>query len=154
MKLAANFRLAEFEASATASARKLDNSIPAELLPNIRQLAEWLQVLRDRLSQRYGKPMPIIITSGFRGEELNKAVGGSSTSAHCKGLAADILVRGLEPSEVVYFIKQHMQDWPIDQVIDEDDGRAKWTHIGLAPKPRGQFLVARKVNGSMKYDLA
>lgn len=154
MKLTRNFALSELEASATASALKLDNSIPAELLPNIRQLAEWLQVLRDRLSQRYGKPMPIVITSGFRGSELNRAVGGSSTSAHCKGLAADIQVRGLEPSEVVYFIKQHMQDHPVDQVIDEDDGKSQWVHIGLAPKPRGQFLVARKVGGKMTYAVA
>src|SRR5690554_3379508 len=121
MRLTPNFAISEFEASATASALKLDNSIPAELLPNIRQLAEWLQVLRDRLSQRYGKPMPIIITSGFRGPALNKAVGGSSTSAHCQGLAADIQIPGLHPAEIVYFIKQHMQDHPVDQVIDEDD---------------------------------
>lgn len=154
MKLTHNFALSEFEASATASARKLDNSIPAELLPNIRQLAEWLQVLRDRLSQRYGKPMPIVITSGFRGVELNKAVGGSSSSAHCQGLAADIQIKGMQPSEIIYFIKQHMQDMPVDQVIDEDDGSAQWVHIGLAPKPRGQFLVARKVGGKMTYALA
>lgn len=154
MRLTANFRLSEFEASSTAKLLKLDNRVPAGLLPNVAQLAEWLQVLRDRLSQRYGKPMPIVITSGFRGPELNKAVGGSSSSAHCQGLAADIQIKGMQPSEIIYFIKQHMQDMPVDQVIDEDDGRAKWTHIGLAPKPRGQFLVARKVNGSMKYDLA
>lgn len=154
MKLTRNFALSEFEASATASARKLDNSIPAELLPNIRQLAEWLQVLRDRLSQRYGRAMPVVITSGFRGAELNKAVGGSTTSAHCKGLAADIQIKGMRPSEIIYFIKQHMQDHPVDQVIDEDDGRAQWTHIGLAPKPRGQFLIARKVDGKMRYALA
>src|SRR5690606_34683464 len=51
MKLTENFTLREFERSATADRLGIDNKVPAELLPNARQVACWLQALRDRLGR-------------------------------------------------------------------------------------------------------
>ena len=84
-QLSENFSLEEFEKSNTASAKGIDNSVPAELIGNIQALVDnVLQPLRDL----YGKP--ISFNSGYRCEELNKAVGGVSTSQHKKGEAGDL----------------------------------------------------------------
>lgn len=154
MKLAPNFSLAEFEASATASAHKLDNSIPNDLMPNVQVLAGWLQVLRDRLTKHLDRPVAIRVSSGYRGPALNKFVGGSKTSAHMKALAADITATGVTVDKLFTFIREHMSDMPADQVIHEF---GQWVHVGVAPsgtKPRNQFLFAENGTGKTVYRLA
>ena len=86
------FTIAEMTRSDTADRLGIDNRLPKDLLPNVRRLiAEVLDPLREW----YGKP--VYINSGYRCEALNKAVGGSATSDHMKGRAADIT--GGSPSE-------------------------------------------------------
>lgn len=145
MKLAQNFSLAEFEASSTAKRLGLDNRVPSALMPNLRQLAKWLQTLRDRLDR------PIVVTSGYRSKALNAAVGGSASSAHCRAMAADIQVPGMSSAELFSFIRQNMQDMLADQVIEEF---GKWVHVGLADSPRAQYLIASKVSGKTRYEAA
>lgn len=154
MKLAANFDLAEFEASTTAAMQKLDNRIPEELMVNVRRLADWLQVLRTRLTIRLGRTVAIKISSGYRGPALNKAIGGAKTSAHMQALAADITASGLSVDELFAFIRDHMADLPADQVIHEF---GRWVHVAVAPsdaKPRNQFLLAKNKAGKTVYQLA
>lgn len=144
MKLTANFSLAEFEQSSTAEARKIQNKIPSEMLQNVSRLAHWLQILRDRLTQHLGRSVAIRVSSGYRSPALNKAVGGSKTSAHMNALAADINAAGVSVDELFAFIQEHMQDHPIDQVIHEF---GRWVHVGLAAdasQNRKQFLYAEK----------
>ena len=103
-QLSKNFSLEEFEKSNTASAKGIDNSVPAELIGNIQALVDnVLQPLRDL----YGKP--IRFNSGYRCPVLNKAVGGVATSQHQKGKAADltcenviVLFDTLENSEIEF----------------------------------------------------
>lgn len=79
-----NFKYAEFSASATASARGINNEIPENVKPAVRALVlNLLQPLCDRTG------WSDLITSGYRSSELNRAVGGASASQHCKGEAAD-----------------------------------------------------------------
>ena len=85
MNLSKHFTLDELIKSATAQRKGIDNFPTAEHLENLRDLVE--QIL-EPLRVHYGRP--IIITSGYRCEKLNKAVGGSKTSQHCLGMAADI----------------------------------------------------------------
>lgn len=154
MKLAANFSLAEFEASTTAAVRKIDNSIPQPLLPNVLALAAWLQTLRDRLTKHLDRPVAIRISSGYRGPALNKAVGGSKNSAHMQALAADITASGMTVDQLFTFIREHMDDLPADQVIHEF---GRWVHVAVAPggdKPRKQFLYAENGAGKTVYRLA
>lgn len=150
MRLAPNFTLAEFEFSDYAARNGLSNSVPVHLLQNVRRLAGWLQVLRERLAEKFG-PVPIVITSGYRGVPLNKAVGGSKTSAHCEALAADFHVPGMSIDSLFAFIREEMADVPMDQVIHEF---GRWIHLGLAnpnKQPRNQFLYADKVAGKTIY---
>jgi zinc D-Ala-D-Ala carboxypeptidase len=149
MKLSKNFSLAEFEKSQTATRRGLDNSMPKEHLDNASALCEnVLQKVRDHFG-------PVNINSGYRGDELNKAVGGSSRSQHCKGQAADIEVAGVPNYHLAKWIEENTD---FDQVILEfytsgipDSG---WVHVSYnTEENRGKSLTASRVDGKTQYSL-
>ena len=79
------FTIKELCKSSTAVQKRIDNTPNSEIVNNLKQLVD--QVL-DPLRKRYGKP--IKVNSGYRCEQLNKAVKGAANSQHIKGLAADI----------------------------------------------------------------
>ena len=117
------FTVAEMMRSDTAAKKGIDNKIPKEYLDNVLQLIE--KVL-DPLREKYGKP--IVVTSGYRCPALNKAVGGSATSDHMKGCAADI--HGTpntkaENKRLFYMIQSLGLDF--DQLIDEKG--FSWVHV-------------------------
>jgi hypothetical protein len=144
VRLTSNFLLSEFLFSETASRLGIPNIEPFNYRPNILRMAEWLQTLRDRLSKKYNRDIPISVTSGYRSPELNKKIGGSKTSAHMKGLAADFKIHGFTVSQSQALIIELMADCPYDQCIDEF---SSWIHLGLAKDgdmPRMQNLIARK----------
>ena len=86
MKLSDHFSIEEFT---TSSHRSINNQIPSDLIPNAIKTCEMLERIRDHLSNVYGSPVPIIISSGYRSLELNIAVGGQVHSDHVKALAVD-----------------------------------------------------------------
>lgn len=91
-----NFSFSEFEKSQSATNLGIDNSIPDDTVrTNIRTLTEQvLQPARDKLTVVFrGTPVKLVITSGYRCPELNEAIGGSRTSFHCFGYAADLELR-------------------------------------------------------------
>lgn len=86
MQLSENFTLEEFVASATAKRLDINNIPGKEQINNLKKLCQTiLQPIRNEFSQ------VITVTSGYRSELLNRAVGGSKTSQHLKGEAADII---------------------------------------------------------------
>lgn len=94
MQLSKNFSLIEFTISATATARGIKNEPNQEQIENLRVLcSRLLQPLRELYNE------PFKINSGFRSQELNKAVGGVPTSQHTKGQAADVRVN--EPRKLL-----------------------------------------------------
>ena len=99
------FTKKEFEKSETAERLKIDNSIPDELMPG---LEEFVEVILDPLWEAWGGP--IRVTSMYRCPALNKAVKGSSTSAHCYALAADL--QPADPDRILllghFYIIDHM----------------------------------------------
>lgn len=92
MKLTANFNLSEFGS-------KDGEPVPDSLIPNVQELAENLQVLRDNVQA------PITVNSGYRSPAHNKAVGGAPKSQHLEGNAADIVVKGLSANRVADIIE-------------------------------------------------
>lgn len=125
-----NFSYDELIASATAKRLGLDNTPTPEEKEKLRQLAEdILQPIRDAWKS------PIVVTSGYRSEEVNKAVGGVKTSQHRLGEAADIKVGGKERNRKLFnFIYKLISkgDIKVGQLIDEYS--YSWIHISLPRK--------------------
>jgi len=117
------FTVSEFVRSETADKKGIDNRLPKDLLPNVQALVN--NVL-DPLREAYGKP--IIVTSGYRCEALNKAVGGSKTSDHMKGRAVDIVgTPNTKMENKRLFSLIQSLDLPFDQLIDEKN--FSWVHV-------------------------
>ena len=96
MKLSPHFDLAEFTTSQTASRLGIDNTPPAYALENLKRVAQWLEGVRILLG------VPIIISSGFRCLELNRAVGSRDSSQHVLGQAVDFTAPGFgSPRHVI-----------------------------------------------------
>jgi hypothetical protein len=118
------FTLKELTRSATAEAKGIDNTPTPEVEKNLTLLVE--NVL-DPLRKLSGKP--ITVNSGYRCPELNKAVGGSKTSDHVKGFAADITGGSKEENErLFYLIKSNFN---FKQLIDEKN--FSWVHVSYDP---------------------
>ena len=150
MNLSANFTLNELTKSETATRLDIDNTPNEEQIESLRLLCEnILQPVRDH----FGKPVKI--SSGFRCAELNSspAVGGSKTSDHCKGQAADIEIAGIANAELAQWI---MDNLDYTQLILEfytqgipDSG---WVHVSYDPNNlKKQELTAVKVAGKTQY---
>lgn len=135
-KLSENFSWNEVTFSETAIRLGIDNIPPDDLLPNIERMAKFMEQVRYVLSGR-----PIHISSWYRSPKVNKAVGGSVTSVHTRGLACDFRCPSLgEPLRVAQEIAGSNLDF--DQCILEGANGGKWTHIGLAEGHRRQLLTA------------
>jgi zinc D-Ala-D-Ala carboxypeptidase len=132
--LSEHFTLEELIISQTAARQGIDNTPSADIVRNLRKLAGMLEEVRSLLSG-----VPILVSSGYRCPELNKAVGGAKNSAHMDGLAADITAPAFGTVMQVAR-KIAASDLAYDQVIHE---YGAWVHIGIAKdgvEPRGQKL--------------
>lgn len=93
MQLTPNFDLEEFHC-------RDGTKVPAELMPNVRELADNLQVLRDEIRE------PIHINSGYRTKAYNKKVGGVPSSQHIQAKAADITAKNYIPKTLAALIER------------------------------------------------
>lgn len=142
MRLGKYFTLEELTTSQTATRRGLSNDPDKTSLANMRELVEHvLDPLREALGR------PVLISSGYRAPAVNKAIGGAAHSQHTMGQAADFIVPGMTPDEVVAFIQT--LNLPVDQGISE---MQKWTHVSHGPRHRRQFLRARRTPAGVKYE--
>mgnify|MGYP003112333901 FL=1 len=135
--------------STTATRRGIDNTPDKEHLDNMKLLAEKIfEPLRKWVGG------PIRINSFYRGPELNKAIGGSSKSQHCKGQAMDIDDNGCHKTnaEMYAWIKDNVD---FDQMIWEfgDDENPNWVHVSyVSPEEnRNRCLKAYREDGKTKY---
>jgi len=148
MNLSANFTLKELTKSDTATRLGLDNMPDAQALENLKTLCEKvLQPVREH----FGKS--VTVNSGYRSPESNAAVGGSKTSDHCKGQAADIEIAGVANADLAQWIMDNLE---YTQLILEfytsgipDSG---WVHVSYDPNNlKKQELTATKVAGKTTY---
>jgi hypothetical protein len=147
MKLSANFTLREYIKSQTASRRGIDNSPTEVHLDNALALFEnVVQPVREHFG-------PTIVTSGYRSEMLNAAIGGSPRSQHSKGEAVDIEVMGVSTAEVSQWIADNLVfDQLILEFFEPGDTNSGWTHVSYSRgENRGETLTASKVNGVTEY---
>ena len=141
--LSPNFTLAEMILSRTAHRRGIDNTPPLAAARALQALAQnVLQPVRDHFAR------PVIVTSGCRAPALNRAIGGSATSQHTLGEAADFTVSGVSNLEVARWIVANLA---FDQLIYEF-GETGWLHVSYrAGRLRRQVLRAEKRNGRTVY---
>ena len=128
------FTIKELTKSDVAKRNKINNTPTMQEEANLVALVENIL---DPLREVYGKP--IIVTSGFRCERLNKLVKGSKTSQHRFGQAADIrtVEDTIEENKKLFDLVQKL-NLPYDQLIDEYN--YDWVHVSYSPRNRKQIL--------------
>lgn len=129
------FSFEEFERSSSAQRLNIDNSIPEDLKANVTTLVD---AVLDPLRAAWGKP--ITVNSGYRCAALNRAVGGSPSSQHTKGMAADITTGNRADNRKLFQLIVDMK-LPYDQLINESG--FSWIHVSHRAdgKNRGQILA-------------
>lgn len=132
-----HFTLEEFCRSDTATLQDIDNRPAAGVRTN---LALLVAHVLDPLREAYGKP--IRVTSGYRCKALNEAVGGSPTSDHLQGRAADIVgtPATCEENRRLLALVQTL-GLPFDQLIDEQDGQ--WVHVSYRSPAENRHQVLK-----------
>lgn len=147
MNLSQHFTKEELIYSDTAKQKGISNEPNDIELGHLRLLCTYLL---EPLRHAWGSG--IKVTSGFRSEALNNAIGGSKTSAHSFGYAADIQPANGNMKEFKAFVKDTLKLWKntffgfaFDQCIDERNTKgAEWIHIGICNgrgEMRNQFLI-------------
>ena len=129
-------------------------NVPNEAqVENLKRLCSWLEMLRSEWNNRYGgsltpnpspkgegsryKETPIIINSGYRSSQVNKAVGGAPNSNHLTGCAADIRCLGIEQAlryatTLLDISDESKEDF--DELLIEKSSRSIWVHFAVRPK--------------------
>ena len=139
-KLSEHFTLGEMTKT---SYKTKDGNIPSHVaIENLKRLCSWLEMLRSEWNKRYGEgDESIIINSAYRSWEVNKRAGGSSTSNHLVGCAADIKCLGMEQALRYAVILLDISDnarEDFDELLLERSSRGNyWIHFAVRPPTRG-----------------
>ncbi|ENB9667299.1 D-Ala-D-Ala carboxypeptidase family metallohydrolase [Pseudomonas putida] len=137
MLITPHFTFDEMTVSQLAARDGFDNTPPPEARANLLLLCCALEQVRALFDA------PIIVSSGYRSEKVNRLIGGAVSSQHVQGLAADFTVVEVSPRETVRRISE--SGVPFDQLILEFD---KWVHLSVTrDTPRRQVLTIRKGSG-------
>lgn len=141
MRLSKYFTLEELTFSQTALRRGLNNTPSKAMILKLTWLAAQMDTVRALLGH------PIHISSGYRSASVNRAIGGSSTSQHCKGEAVDFVCPAFgTPRDICVAVMK--SNIPYDQLIYE----GTWVHISFSKtNNRRQVLTAKFSSGTVQY---
>ena len=133
-KLSQHFTLAEL----TKTNTKIKNVPNEAQVENLKRLCGWLEQLRRRWNNIYGEGNdPIIINSGYRSPEVNKAIGGVVGSNHLTGCAVDIHVYGLEQLiryATILLDISDLNNEDFDELLLERSPKGTyWLHFAVRP---------------------
>ena len=140
VKLSEHFSLAELTKT---SVKTKDGNIPSHVhIENLKRVCGWLEQLRLRCNLNKkekikNKDEPIVINSGYRSAEVNKAVGGAPGSNHLTGCAVDIRCKGIEQAIRYAFIlldisEESQEDF--DELLIEKSSKSIWVHFAVRPE--------------------
>ena len=141
-RLSEHFTLGELTKT---SVKSLDGNIPSRVvIENLKRLCPWLEELRARYNKLYVMPSacvspeePIIITSGYRSPDVNKAVGGAYSSNHLTGCAVDIRCVGVEQAiryaAILLDIADDRQEDYDELLIERNRKGHYWVHFAVCP---------------------
>ena len=128
MQLSGHFSLSELTKSQAAERKGISNKPTLEHIENLTELCTHiLEPTRRNFSK------PIVITSGYRSEELCEAIGSKTTSQHAKGEAADFEMFGLDNKSLAKYIKNNLIfDQLILEFYNQDDPSSGWVHCSYS----------------------
>ena len=145
MKLSEHFTLGELTKT---SYDTLDKNIPSRVaIENLKRICEgWLEDLRYSYNALYGEGgvIPIVISSGYRSEEVNRLCGGAKGSNHLTGCAVDIRCYGPEHMIRMAGILLDIADGTkrdFDELILEKRGSTYWVHFAVRPKDNRRKIL-------------
>ena len=140
------------------SVKTADGNIPSRVhIENLKRVCGWLEHLREKSSLTPGpspkgegsryKETPIIINSGYRSPQVNKAVGGAANSNHLTGCAVDIRCLGVEQAlryatTLLDISDESGEDF--DELLIEKSVKSIWVHFAVRPKDnrrRVMFII-------------
>ena len=136
VRLSDHFTLGEM---CKTSAKTQNGNIPSHVhIENLKRLCGWLEQLRRRWNNIYGEgDDPIIINSGYRSPEVNKAIGGVVGSNRLTGCAVDIHVYGLEQLiryATILLDISDLNNEDFDELLLERSPRGTyWLHFAVRP---------------------
>lgn len=119
------FKISELTYSATAKKYKIDNTPNETEVKHMEELIDFM----DDVRAKWGSAL--LVSSGFRCEELNTKLGGAKTSAHRTGYAVDLIPANNQKSKFFDFMKEYLQDKEFDELIFETSGKSSWIHFAL-----------------------
>jgi len=126
MNLSTHFTLAEFTQSDTADRMGINNDLPFELVPAATVACELLERIRAHLGERAAKPVPLLVSSGYRCVALNRAIGSADTSDHIRAMAVDFRAPAYgTPLQVSQALATVVDGLNIGQLIFEHT----WIHV-------------------------
>ena len=154
-KLSPHFTLGELTKT---SYHTSDGNIPNHVaIENLKRLCGWLEMLRERYNRKYGnlslgpgpsdrsgEEIPVLISSGYRSEQVNMKCGGAKGSNHLTGCAVDI--RCLGPEQMIRYacLLRDTADengWVFDELIQEKRGTTYWIHFAVRPKDNRRKIL-------------
>ena len=155
--LTPHFTLAEM---CKTSVKTPDGNIPSHVhIENLKRLCGWLEMLRDEWNRRYAGckmddgrwkmgEQPIIINSGYRSPQVNKAVGGAANSNHLTGCAVDIRCLGVEQAlryatTLLDISDESKEDF--DELLIEKSAKSIWVHFAVRPEGNRRQINVIKV---------
>lgn len=133
------FSLKEIEHSDKAVELGIDNSAPESLYSNIQELIDLL----DDIRLYFGRPL--LITSGYRSNDLNRKLSWSNNSSHTKGLAADLLFKGSTAWQTFKLIQEYLEvnKVPFGQLIYEQ--KRHCCHLSVADIISGKKVQRKQI---------
>lgn len=131
------FTLDEFICSKTADRLKIKNVPTAEIVQSLQYGVDMILEPLRRYMQS-----PVVITSGYRCDKLNTAVGGKSNSYHTKGMAADIHINSKEHAmAIMSYLSNNVS---VDVALFEHSSNAQWIHV--------QWCISRNPRHIINYN--
>ena len=126
-------------------------------IENLKRICGWLEILRERYNRKYGnlslgpgtgdrsgEEIPVLISSGYRSEQVNMQCGGAKGSNHLTGCAVDI--RCLGPEQMIRYAcllldTADENGWVFDELIQEKRGTTYWIHFAVRPKDNRRKIL-------------